>query len=92
MSVQLVNPLPDNDINVSDLPEGKIAVITKWHGESGHQYCGDIVQRWDDHLIAVGDNRNNSWPQWYENDERHPSGDRNKCWLLPKGTLLAVNV
>lgn len=40
-----------NDIPVRDLPEGKIAVITKWLKE----YEGKIVVKWEDTLFVINE-------------------------------------
>ena len=67
------------DIQVKDLKEGDVAVITHWDGIT--RYVGLVVIRYRDSLHAVGEQSN--WPNI-------PEDHNCRVRVLPKGTLLEV--
>lgn len=88
MSVKLVGDLPPPYIKVKDLPEGKIARIVKWGNNTDCKYIGDIVQRWGDNLVVIGETRCNSWPGWFDHNSLDPA--EYLCEILPNGTTLKI--
>lgn len=51
------------DVNVTEMKDGDIAVITDW---SVGEYVGQIVQRYGDDLVTVGDNWGHSWSSFFQ--------------------------
>lgn len=76
-----------NDISVTGMRDGDLAVITEWVGNKKHGCVGAIVQRYKDILIAVGQTSGKSWTLILSLDSTD-----NDCRvrLLEKGETLIV--
>jgi hypothetical protein len=75
----------DNVIVVKDMKDGDIGEIVQWI--SGGNYIGRIVQRYDNHLIALGQDSGKSFQYLFSGDSF-----RDDCCvrILPKGTQLEI--
>jgi len=79
--VELTNKT-DNTIPVMELKDGQIAVITEW-GNDNHEYDGQIVQRWNDNLIQIGEDSGESWTSL-------PNSDDCRVRVLEDGETLVI--
>jgi hypothetical protein len=78
---------PIQEIPVKDLKDGEIAIITEW---SASEYVGRIVQRYGEHLVALGSSRGSSWPEFFNEDFSIRPLDNLKVRVLPKGTQIEL--
>jgi hypothetical protein len=79
--VELTNKT-DNTIPVRELKDGQIAVITEWCNDN-HEYDGQIVQRWNDNLIHIGEGSGESWTSL-------PNSDECRVRVLADGETLVI--
>ena len=76
-----------NDIPISELMDGRLAIITRWEISPGCE--GRIVQRYGNALVSIGMNCGNAWNIWFQsNPGRHDDVCRVK--VLEPGTQLEV--
>jgi hypothetical protein len=75
------------EISVKDLKDGEIAIITEW---SASGYVGQIVQRYGDHLVALGSSHGSSWSEFFNRDFSTRPLDSCKVRVLPKGTQIEI--
>jgi len=85
--MQLVDG-PQRDVNVTLMSDGQIAIIVKW-GCNSTDHIGDIVQRWGNHLIRLGEKDIKSWPSLFSSLSTSPLTGC-EVRILPKGTLIEV--
>lgn len=71
-------------INVAEMQDGQIGIITSWCIGS---YEGDIVQRYGDHLICLGEETGNSWTDFFKKGEEHVGCE---VEILRKGTQIEL--
>jgi hypothetical protein len=83
--VKLHTIKPDDSIHVSQMKDGEIAVIVSW---SYPEPVGQIVQRYDECLVALGGTWGKGWSMAFEDDGIKNTKCRVK--ILPPGTLLEV--
>jgi hypothetical protein len=72
-----------NDVAIAAMQDGDIAIITKW---SDSQYVGRIVQRYDMHLVTLGQPSGQSWT----NFRSLAASDQVRVRILPPGTKLEI--
>jgi hypothetical protein len=75
------------EIPVQDIEDGEIAVITQW---SAFGHIGRIVQRYGDHLVALGSSHGSSWSEFFNRDFSTRPLDSCKVRVLPKGTQIEI--
>lgn len=80
--LKLVNPEKPKDIQVGDMQDGDIAVITQWNAG---QYIGRVVQRYGDYLISVGALMGHGWGKMFPAD-----WPECRVRVLEKGETLVV--
>jgi len=74
-----------SDICVLDMNDGDVAVITNWSYD-GH--IGEVVQRYKDVLISIGQRSGLCWPNIFEGSE----STRKSCKvrILKEGTQIEL--
>jgi hypothetical protein len=75
----------ESDICVNYMKDGDVAVITKW---SFGEHVGKVVQRYDNKLIIIGNDKDNCFDLIFHNT---PEQNANCCVrILPKGTHIEL--
>lgn len=83
MPVSLKKEPVDDTIAVYEMRDGQIGIITKWRLHD--LYIGKIVQRFEDSIIVIGEESDNSWPNFC-----HNKFDDCRVRILPNGTQLTI--
>ena len=76
-----------DDIPVSAMKDGDIAVIIKWGHTSGMEHIGEVVQRYGNSLISLGQGSSHCWP---DSVHRWADSDNLRVRILPPGTELVI--
>jgi len=84
--MKLHTPRPNTSINVGDMKDGEIGVITNW----GTADEGRIVQRYGEDLVTLGSGRNDSWSGVFGEYFLFPHDGKHTVEILPPGTLLEI--
>lgn len=74
------------EISVLDMKDGEIGIITRWG--SHPSYSGIIIQRFGNHLVAIGEHSEKSWKNAlirFQNLSR-----TEYVRILPTGTRLEI--
>jgi hypothetical protein len=74
----------NGDANIAEMEDGDIAIITKW--DNPHDHCGEIVQRYKDDLISLGEPWGQSWSPFFT----HTIPIACRVRILPKGTTFIL--
>lgn len=70
-------------ISVANMNDGDVGVIVEWYFA---EYHGTLVQRYGQHLIAIGKRSGHSWPDYFVNIVNKD----NKIRLLSNGEKLII--
>lgn len=75
----------ERDICVNYMKDGDVAVITNW---SFGEHVGEVVQRYDNKVIIIGSDKDNSFDAIFCNT---PEQNKNcRVRILPKGTHIEL--
>lgn len=85
MPVKLKNPYQPADIPSNQMKDGEMGIITRW---AAGKYVGRIVQRYANHLIAIGMVECDSWPNWFA--DREYSHNDCRVRLLQPGEEIVI--
>ena len=67
------------------MKDGQIGIITMWNDMD---YVGNIVQRFENHLVCIGDDSYGGWPNHFDTSRNNSHLYRVR--LLGPGTMLRI--
>lgn len=83
---KLIDRRMPNEINVSDMKDGEIGVITSWPHEG---YVGRVVQRYGNNLLTVGKGWENCFRNHFSNNKKDPEA---KVSVFTKGEHITLEI
>ena len=83
---KLIDRRMPNEINVKDMKDGEVGIITSWPYE---EYVGRVVQRYENDLLTIGKGWGNSSRGFFLSNKKDPEA---KVSVFTKGEQITLEI